>query len=112
LADELATLADELDLEGIAAQDLPTVVEACTRIERIGHAVAALAAGRLAATSTWRGHGDRSAAEWLARTTGRTSRAAGALIGTGTKLGNLPGTATAARRGELSPGQAAAIADA
>jgi hypothetical protein len=67
---------------------------------------------REAETGIWREAGARSAAEALARRTGVPVRDAQATIDTGRRLQQLPATADAAMRGDLSPQQTAAIADA
>ncbi len=66
----------------------------------------------MADTDLWRRDGDRSAAHHLARTTGTTVGAAADALAVGRRLDQLPDTAAAARRGELSPSQVSAIADA
>jgi hypothetical protein len=66
----------------------------------------------VARAGTWSGHGDRNAAEWLARTTGTTATDAAATIATGARMEELPATRAAARAGRLSPAQARAVADA
>ena len=112
LEEELAATVQELDLGAVPASDLPALVEASARIERLGHTLKALAAARLATTKAWEGQGDRSAAEWVARRTGTTASDATRAIRTGRRLEDLPATAAAARRGDLSATQSAAITDA
>ena len=43
------------------------------RVERIGRSLKMLGAAQVTATEAWRSEGDRSAEDWLARTT-RTTR--------------------------------------
>ncbi|HZP27804.1 MAG TPA: DUF222 domain-containing protein, partial [Acidimicrobiia bacterium] len=69
-------------------------------------------AARAADTEVWAGGGDRSAAEALARRAGTSVSQAKQVLETGRKLRQCPDTAAAARRGQLSPQQAAAITDA
>jgi hypothetical protein len=87
-------------------------VEEASAIEKMAATVKALAAARVARTDLWRRGGDRSAAHELARRTGTTVGQAAQALETGKRLDALPETAAAARRGELSPQQTAAIADA
>jgi hypothetical protein len=104
--------ASGLDVEQVAAEDLASLVAYVDRVERAAHALKAAAAARVARAGSWSGSGDRSAAEWLARTTGTTSADAAATIATGAKMEDLPATQTAARQGRLSAPQTRAVADA
>ena len=81
-------------------------------IENTAAAMKALAAARIAETERWDRTDGKSAADWLASTTGTTAPKAREQIETGRRLGTLEATAGAARRGELSPEQTAAIVDA
>ena len=56
--------------------------------------------------------GDRSPEDWLARETGTSKSDARRTLATGRQLNELPATAGAAKRGELSAKQAEAVADA
>jgi len=60
----------------------------------------------------WKQGGERSAAHELARTTGTSVGQAKETLETGRRLQELPATADAAKKGELSPQQTAAITDA
>jgi hypothetical protein len=72
----------------------------------------ALAAHRVAESGRWRRAGERSEAEWLARTTGDSVGAARAALETAARVRALPATDTAFRGGELSGPQACAISSA
>jgi len=96
----------------VSASDASLVVDHAAAIEKTAATIKALAAARLAETDVWRRAGDRTAAHHLARTTGTTVGAAADAINTARRLEQLPRAAAAARRGELSPSQASAIADA
>lgn len=111
-AGRLSGLVGELDLDRLLPSSLADVVALGERIERIGHGLKTRAAAKVAATSAWRRDGDRSPEEWLARQTGTSKADAGRLIDTGRKLERLPAIAEALTRGDLSPGQAEAIAGA
>lgn len=81
-------------------------------IENIASTMKAMAAARVASSSTWKDTGVASPAEWLARETGTTAARAREQIATGGRLEKLGATAAAARRGDVSADQTAAIADA
>ncbi len=66
----------------------------------------------MAETRGWKGAGQRSAASHLARSTGSSVDQAAETLATANKLENLPVLDAAARAGELSGEQTAAIADA
>jgi hypothetical protein len=104
--------ASTIDVEDVPVEDLPGLVAAADRVERAAHALKAAAAARVAQSGAWSGGGDRTAAEWLARTTGTTASDASATIATGQRMEDLPETRAAARGGRLSPAQARAVADA
>src|SRR5215471_13857053 len=81
-------------------------------IENIAATLKADLLAHAADRGSWHRQGARSAAEEFARRTGVRVRDAQAAIETGRRLAELPETAAAARRGELSAHQTAAIADA
>lgn len=86
------------------------IVDEAAAIERMAAAIKAEAAARVAQSGGWRESGDRSAAHALARQTGTTVGAAREALETGERLRELPELAAAARRGELSATQTAAVA--
>lgn len=104
--------ATRFDPALVSASDAASVVEDAAAIEKMAATVKSLAAARVAETDVWKRSGERSAAHDLARTTGTSVGQAKEALETGRKLRDLPATADAARRGELSSQQAAAIADA
>src|SRR5437764_73570 len=108
----MGSYAAGFDAALISAADAARVVADASAIEKMAATVKALAAARLAETELWRRDGDRSPAHHLARTTGTSVSQAGEAIETAKRLQQLDKTNAAARRGELSPQQAAAIADA
>ena len=87
------------------------MVEAAA-IEKMAATLKGLAAARAASGGAWKDAGDRSAAHHLARTTGTSVGQAIEAIETARRLEKLPGVAAAARAGELSAQQAAAVSDA
>ena len=112
LRESLSGYAAGFDAAVLSAAQAEQVVEEASRIEKIAANLKGLAAARLAEVGTWRAEGERSAAHQLARRTGTSVVQAASVIDTARRLGALPETAAAARRGELSAEQAAAIADA
>jgi hypothetical protein len=116
LRQQLADVVGGIDLTLLLPSDAVRLVEEGTQIERLGAALKTLAAAHVAKSQAWKAQGDRTAEEWLARTTGTSTSDAAAVVRTGQQLAELPTTAAAARRGELSPAQvrelaAAATAD-
>ncbi|MGH9185856.1 MAG: hypothetical protein ACRD0U_08610 [Acidimicrobiales bacterium] len=112
LRHDLARWASGFDPNVVSAAGCAEVVRQAAAIANIAAIVEALAMTRVAATSLWQGGGDKSAAEWLARTTGTTTRQANNTIDTGKRLQGLGPTAEAAKRGDLSPAQTSVIAEA
>ncbi|HVF14019.1 MAG TPA: DUF222 domain-containing protein [Acidimicrobiales bacterium] len=112
LRESLAGYAARFDATLLSAGQAGEVMEQASRIEKVAATLKALAAARVAETGSWRADGDRSAAHHLARRTGTSVVDAAAAIDTARRLDSLPETSAAARRGELSPEQTSAIADA
>ncbi len=111
-AEALAVAVAELDLGAMLPATHRELVALGERIERTGRTVKAMAAAKVAESSVWRGDGDRSAEDWLARTTGTTRAAAARELQCGRDLHLVPSVARAATAGELSVKQAEAIAGA
>jgi hypothetical protein len=86
--------------------------QAFATIERLAVAAQTLLAGRVEESKAWQRAGYRSAAEYLARQSGSSIRAARASLTTGRRLADLPATTAALRRGELSLAQCERVADA
>lgn len=111
-AERLSRLLGDLDLGLLLPSSLKELVALGDQIERLGRGLKTRAAAKVAQSEVWRGDGDRSPEEWLARQTGTTTAEAGRLVDTGRKLEQLPAVAEAVTRGELSAKQAEAIAGA
>lgn len=77
--------------------------------ERVCAAMKGLAARRVEETRVWRDGGHRSAAHWVAETTGETVGSATRTLETARALDALPETDVAFRVGQLSATQAAEI---
>jgi hypothetical protein len=86
------------------------LVDVFTRCERLAVAGRGLAARRVERAVSWKRSGHRSAAHWLASTTGVSVGAASRSLQTARALEALTETADAFRAGELSEAQAAEIA--
>ena len=96
----------------LSAADATTVVDQASAIEKMAATLKALAAERAAECGQWRQRGARSAAHDLAQRSGTTVGAAAEALEGARRLRQLPIQAGAARRGEVSPQQVAAIAEA
>jgi hypothetical protein len=101
-----------LDLALVPARGARRLMEDAAAIEKIAAVVKAKAAARMDDTDLSRRSGQRSTAEELAKATGTGVGSAIDAIATARKLEQLPAADAAARRGELSPQQASAIASA
>jgi hypothetical protein len=110
--DRVVGLVSALDLGMAPPATCKELVALGERIERTGRTLKALAAAKVAASVVWEGEGDRSAEDWLARTTGTSRAEAARELETGQHLQALPEVARAAASGELSVKQAEAIAGA
>lgn len=108
----MSQFATRFDAALVSARDAMQIVDNMAAIENMAATVKSLAAARAAETGVWKQRGDRTPAHELARKTGTTVGKARETIETGRKLAELPATADAAKQGELSAEQAAAIADA
>ncbi len=103
---ELEQISRELNpltLDGRRAAEL---FDDAARAERICGAIKSLLARRVEETKVWRKSGHRSAAHWVAETTGETVGAAARTLETARALEQLPETDAAFRAGELSETQA------
>jgi hypothetical protein len=110
--EELTKLAAGFDPALVDAPTARIALDDVVAIKNVAAAMEARLLARESETGIWRDGGARSAAEEFARRTGVRVRDARAAIETGWRLAELPETAAAAMRGELSAQQTAAIADA
>jgi hypothetical protein len=108
----VAAFASSFDAALISPADAERVVRDAAAIENMAATIKALAAARAAKGGEWRRNGAKSPAHDLARKTGTTVAKAKEALDTGEKLAELPALDAAARSGELSPAQAAPIAEA
>ncbi len=85
-AERLDGVLADLDLGLLLPSSLKDLVALGDRIERLGHGLKTRAAAKVAQSQVWRGEGDRSPEDWLARQTGTSAAEAGRLVDTGRKL--------------------------
>jgi hypothetical protein len=109
---ELADFCAALDPTALPLNVVPQVYEALARMERLVAGAKLRLAARVEASNHWRSTGHRTAADWLAHTAGSTAAAAYSELAASARLGRLPATDDALRRGGLSVAQAAAVTDA
>ena len=102
---------DRLDPGQLPARDALELVEVLDRIGRVADAGKMAAALRVAESSLWSRKGHRSPAHMLAALTGVGVGDAVRLLKTGEAVAAAPETEEALRRGEVSPQQAAAVAE-
>ena len=108
----LSRYAAGFDAAILSGSQAESAVAAATAIEAMAAVIKAKAALRAAESRSWTGAGERSAASQLARHTGGTVGQAADAIATARRLEHLPTLDAAARSGELSVAQTAAIAEA
>ena len=107
--DTLKASARALDPVCVDGPDAAALFEIVSEGERVCAAMKALMARRVDETGVWRKGGHRSAAHWVAESTGATVGAAARTLETARALDALPETDTAFRAGQLSEVQAAEI---
>ncbi|MDQ3642144.1 MAG: DUF222 domain-containing protein [Actinomycetota bacterium] len=112
LREAVGRYAAVFDASLLSTDQAAGAVAEAAAIEKIAATLKGLAAARAASGDAWKGAGDRSAAHHLARTTGTSVSQASEAIETARRLEKLPAVAAAARAGELSAQQAAAVSDA
>lgn len=110
LRTSLERVVAELEPELFDGVDAAALVEQFTAIERLGAAGKALMARRVEESNVWRREGHRSAAHWMATTTGTTVGQAVGTLEVARSLRELPSTDAAFRSGQLSETQAREVA--
>ncbi len=108
----LAALCAELDPEAIPLPEVDELWGRFDTIEKLAAGAKTLLARRVEQAGKWRASGDRSAAQYLSRKAGTSIGAAKGALTASKQLAELPAASEAVRRGELSPAQTEAIADA
>src|SRR5687768_1416888 len=112
LQQAMGRFAASFDPALLSCDQAAAVVAEAAAIEKMAATVKGLAAVRAASGGQWKGAGDRSSAHHLARTTGTSVSQAAEALETARRLEGLPVVSAAARAGDLSPQQVAAVADA
>ena len=112
LREAVGRYASSFDASLLTCEQAAEAVAEAAAIEKIAATLKGLAAARAAEGGAWKDSGDRSAAHYLARTTGTAVNQAAEWIETARRLEALPALSAAARAGELSAQQAAAVANA
>ena len=107
----LAGLARTLDPDTLTVEQAADAIRLLAAIEKAAAGLRILLARRVDNASLFGQSGDRSAAEWLAKQTGQSTRDAQDELACSRRLKELPGAQDAVRNGELSPDQAKAVAD-
>jgi hypothetical protein len=102
LAAQLQAVVADFDPALIGARECVDLVGVFRDLEHAASAGLALAARRVAQTSLWAHHGHRSAAHWLAATTGVSVGEALRLLETAEVAEFAPATMDALKNGELS----------
>jgi hypothetical protein len=107
----MTALAEGFDPDSLTFSEARAFVRDCTQIEASVSSMKALAAARVAKQNAWKADGYRSAADQLAHEAGMSPTNARRTLATGRRLAGQPEVAKAALAGELSPEQAALVAE-
>ncbi|MEX1008732.1 MAG: DUF222 domain-containing protein [Acidimicrobiia bacterium] len=110
VAAALECLVARLEPGALDSSAAKKLVDLFTKCERLSVAGRGLVARRVESGMAWKQEGHRSAAHWLASTTGVSVGSATRSLQTARELEALPATAAAFRGGELSEAQASEIA--
>ena len=102
---ELRSFLGRADPARTSAGDAASVVALGAEIERLGASIKTLYAARAAESDVWREDGHRSAASWLASTSGTGLGEAIGTLEAAERLVRLPQTTDALRTGQLSGAQ-------
>ena len=106
------TLSSRFDAHLLTADGASRALGDATAIRNMMSTIEAKAAARVAECGRWKGDGSKSPADHIAKRTGVSVGQATDVLRTAEQLEELPEVDAAARRGELSPQQAAAVASA
>lgn len=112
MKEAMTVFATGFDADAYSGEEARAIVKVAAAIEHIAATIKALAAVRAAQSNDHKAAGHRTAEEHLAHSTGTSLSGARDTLNLGRRLSRQPDVADAARRGQLSPTQAAAIADA
>ena len=112
LRSEMAELAEGLDARLLTVPDAKAALDDMTAIRNIASTLVGSLGRRVAKGAEWERAGFASEEQWLASVTGSSPGTAKDALETARRLEEQDDVADAANRGELSPEQANAIADA
>ena len=107
----LAAVARTLDPDTLSVDQAAQAIQLLAAIEKAAAGLRLLLARRVDNASLFGQTGERSAAEWLAKQTGQSTRDAEEDLACSKRLRELPDAQDAVRNGELSSDQAKAVAD-
>ncbi len=110
--DDVTRLLADADPDRVTTAQAAHIVTLYAELERLAVAGKLLFSTRAAQGTVWRDQGHRSAAAWMASTTGTAMGEAVATLETSAALASLPETSLALRRGDLSAPQVKVIAEA
>jgi hypothetical protein len=108
----LRRLVGDLDPDAVPLCEAPELWKAFVAIERLAASAATLMARRVEETESWRKGGFRSAADQMVGESGTSISAAKTQLETSKRVKRLPRTASAMRKGKLSPAKVDAITSA
>lgn len=111
-AEAVGSICARLDPDGVLCAEAPGMWAAFDRVERLAAGAKLRLARRVAESDIWKREGDRSPADWLARTAGASVGQARDQLQASKKLADLDATDDKIKAGELSEAQARAVADA
>jgi hypothetical protein len=104
------SVAADLEPERLVPADATLLIQLAAEIEKAASGLKLLLAPRLEDSGVWHEEGHRSAASWLAQRSGTSLGEAIRTMETGRKLSGLERTTQAVKKGELSSGEAAQVA--
>jgi len=112
LRDALVDYAASFDATRLTGEQASVALDLAATVENVGATLKGIAAARMAESQVWRSGGKRSPAHLLAGVSGTSVAGASESIVVARRLSDHPRLAEAARAGELSTHQAAAISGA
>jgi len=110
LASDAAALVQGLEPDLVTPARAAELYRLFGQLARTASAGQTLLAARAAKSDRWKKEGHRSAASWMARTSGTGVGEAATMLQTAERLESLPGTTEALRHGALSQSQVREIA--
>jgi len=112
MAKQLDAVLESLEPAIMRARDAVGVLEAASAVEQKAALIKTLVADRAADDGSWAREGYRTPEAWLSQKTGTSYGEAAGTLGASAKLEELPETAAAVRKGEVSAAQLRELAPA